>query len=237
MEDWGSDFAEDEQEAMHDDDDTSWKVRRSAIKIIDATIKTRPEFVKTIVNNYSIRLVSRFKERIDDVKCDLLDTFRDLLATSVESGPSTMENELRHQSSISREKSYNIQIHDASAKIIKALIKQIKSKSLKVRISTFQCIGELSRAIQFRLDTHIPELFPELYNTINETTSFEPFIESLKILRRLFRTYTLGTKCNFMEHNNEILNMLIYGLKHDYSKVVSLALNVTGSFLNCLRDT
>ena len=35
MEDWGSDFAEDEQEAMHDDDDTSWKVRRSAIKIID----------------------------------------------------------------------------------------------------------------------------------------------------------------------------------------------------------
>ena len=123
MEDWGSDFAEDEQEAMHDDDDTSWKVRRSAIKIIDATIKTRPEFVKTIVNNYSLRLVSRFKERIDDVKCDLLDTFRDLLATSVESGPVTVENELRHQSSISREKSYNSQIQDASAKIIKALIK------------------------------------------------------------------------------------------------------------------
>ena len=72
---------------------------------------------------------------------------------------------------------------------------------------------------------------------MNETTGFEPFMESLKILRRLFRTYTLGTKCNFMEHNNEILNMLIYGLKHDYSKVVSLALNVTGSFLNCLRDT
>lgn len=87
MEDWGSDFDDDEQEAMHDDDDTSWKVRRSAIKIIDATIKTRPEFVKTIVSNYSVRLVNRFKERIDDVKCDLIDTFRDLLATSVESGP------------------------------------------------------------------------------------------------------------------------------------------------------
>jgi cullin-associated NEDD8-dissociated protein 1 len=123
MEDWGSDFAEDEQEAMHDDDDTSWKVRRSAIKIIDATIKTRPEFVKTIVNNYSLRLVSRFKERIDDFKCDLLDIFRDLLALSVESGPAKVENELRHQSSISREKSYNSQIQDASAKIIKALIK------------------------------------------------------------------------------------------------------------------
>lgn len=49
MEDWGSDFAEDEQENMHDDDDSSWKVRRGAIKIMDAIVKTRPEFIKTIV--------------------------------------------------------------------------------------------------------------------------------------------------------------------------------------------
>ena len=49
MEDWGSDFADEEQEAMNDDDDSSWKVRRSAIKIIEAVIKTRPEFTKTIV--------------------------------------------------------------------------------------------------------------------------------------------------------------------------------------------
>lgn len=72
---------------------------------------------------------------------------------------------------------------------------------------------------------------------MNETASFEPFIESLKILRRLFRTYTLGTKCNFMEYNKEILDMLIHGLKHDYSKVVSLALDVSSSFLNSLKDT
>jgi cullin-associated NEDD8-dissociated protein 1 len=51
-EDWGSDFADEEQEAMNDDDDSSWKVRRSAIKIIEAIIKTRPEFIKTIVQNY-----------------------------------------------------------------------------------------------------------------------------------------------------------------------------------------
>jgi len=47
------------------------------------------------------------------------------------------------------------------------------------------------------LDAYIPELFQELKNTMNETASFEPFMESMKILRRLFRTYTLGTKSNF----------------------------------------
>lgn len=49
MEDWGSDFEDAEQDAANDDDDSSWKVRRSAIKIIEAVIKTRPEFIKTIV--------------------------------------------------------------------------------------------------------------------------------------------------------------------------------------------
>lgn len=49
LEDWGSDFAIEEQEAMNDDDDSSWKVRRSALKIIEAVVKTRPEFTKTIV--------------------------------------------------------------------------------------------------------------------------------------------------------------------------------------------
>ena len=49
VEDWGSDFDVEEQEAMNDDDDSSWKVRRSALKIIEAVIKTRPEFTKTIV--------------------------------------------------------------------------------------------------------------------------------------------------------------------------------------------
>jgi hypothetical protein len=71
-------------------------VRRSAIKIIEAIVKTRPEFIKTIVEHYQVRLVARFKERIDDVKIDLLDAFRELLAASVEAGPRSLEMTLRH---------------------------------------------------------------------------------------------------------------------------------------------
>lgn len=40
---WGSDFEDDNQDAEQDDDDTSWKVRRGAYKVIEAIIDTRAD--------------------------------------------------------------------------------------------------------------------------------------------------------------------------------------------------
>jgi cullin-associated NEDD8-dissociated protein 1 len=40
---WGSDFDDDNQDAEADDDDTSWKVRRGAYRVINAVIATRAD--------------------------------------------------------------------------------------------------------------------------------------------------------------------------------------------------
>jgi len=71
---WGSEF-EDDEGVQEDDDDTSWKVRRSAIKTIDSIISARPELLRTLYQRYAKSLVNRFKERDANVKCDVLITF------------------------------------------------------------------------------------------------------------------------------------------------------------------
>lgn len=70
---WDDDYS-DEGGVPEDDDDTSWKVRRASVAIIDAVIKTRHDKVKQIIHNYSSNLVDRVKERIDDVKIEILNT-------------------------------------------------------------------------------------------------------------------------------------------------------------------
>lgn len=78
---WGSDFSEDDAAALMDDDDTSWKVRRGANSIVNSIVRTRRDLVSTIHAKYCPALVNCFKERIDDVKIDILDTFMQILDT------------------------------------------------------------------------------------------------------------------------------------------------------------
>lgn len=77
-EEWGSDFEDFQQDCVDDDDDTSWKIRRGAVRLLGAIIKTRPDQARLIANDHTKDLVARFKERVDDVKCDVLDTFKSL---------------------------------------------------------------------------------------------------------------------------------------------------------------
>jgi cullin-associated NEDD8-dissociated protein 1 len=70
---------EGEQEDYSDDDDMSWKVRRSAVKCLSVIITTRPEMLDEMYNRVAPVLIQRFREREENVKLDVFSTFIDLL--------------------------------------------------------------------------------------------------------------------------------------------------------------
>jgi hypothetical protein len=62
-----------------DDDDVSWKVRRSASKVLAVLIETRHDLLTQLYQTVAPALICRFKEREESVRVDVLQTFIVLL--------------------------------------------------------------------------------------------------------------------------------------------------------------
>lgn len=57
----GEEDEEEENDEYSDDDDMSWKVRRSAAKCLEAVISSRIEFLADFYKTLSSALIARFK--------------------------------------------------------------------------------------------------------------------------------------------------------------------------------
>ena len=50
-------------------------MRRAAVKTIEVLINSRPEKLKELFQGFIRKLVGRFKERDNNVKCNILEAF------------------------------------------------------------------------------------------------------------------------------------------------------------------
>jgi len=69
----------DETEEYSDDDDVSWKVRRAAAKLLTAVIIAFPSVLPIVYKDVAPTLISRFNEREESVRVEVLATFRELV--------------------------------------------------------------------------------------------------------------------------------------------------------------
>lgn len=78
---------------------------------------------------------------------------------------------------------------------------------------------------------------PVILAAVEDSSNFDPLIDSLKLLRTVFRCTAKGSNPNFLKHANDIQKMLLAALNHEYSRVVGTGLATTGSFMNTLTNT
>jgi hypothetical protein len=66
------------------------------------------------------------------------------------------------------------------------------------------CLAALTNTLCQEMDKHFVQILPVVLATITETQNFDPLLDSLKILRTVFKFSTPGTQYNFLKEVNKI---------------------------------
>ncbi|XP_071441523.1 cullin-associated NEDD8-dissociated protein 1 [Hetaerina americana] len=157
---------DDEDDEYSDDDDMSWKVRRSAAKCLEAVISTRHEMLPDFYRTISPALIARFKEREENVKSDVFHAYMALLrqtrpAVNLSLDPDSMDHE---EGPISM-------LQQQVPAIVNAVHRQMREKSIRTRQDCFSLLKELVAVLPGALSDHVPALIPGIQYSLGEKNS------------------------------------------------------------------
>jgi cullin-associated NEDD8-dissociated protein 1 len=223
--DWGN--------SQHElSDDSSWKVRRASIRVIDAIAKCRPEMLSHLYDQIVKKLVERFKEREENVKSDIFSTFSNIVRCAVIGDTSQSETLEMEMPVLIRTRSSTDVLGEQIPVIIKALLEQIDNKSLKIKASVVNVFLNLAFVLPGALQKYFGEIFPKLTNNFDQQNSSLK-IDILIILKRLMRTSMVPQI--FLPYAADLVKLLLFTINDDYYKVCAESLRTTSAFFRVLR--
>ncbi|XP_022103590.1 cullin-associated NEDD8-dissociated protein 1-like [Acanthaster planci] len=225
--------AEEEEEGesddeYSDDDDMSWKVRRSAAKCLEAIVGSRHEMLNEFYRAVSPALISRFKEREENVKSDIFHAFITLLKQTkpIVTGfydPDSMEHEEGPISML------RLQVPD----IVRALHKQMREKSIKTRQGCFSLLTELISVSPGALAEHIPAVIPGIQFSLGDKNSSSNMkIDTLSFLNCLMVNHNPQV---FHPHMAVIVPPVVSAVGDSFYKITSEALLVTQTIVKVIK--
>lgn len=209
-----------------DDDDMSWKVRRSSVKCLEAIISSRRDLLVELYGSVGPTLVSRFKEREDNVKTDIFSAFVALLRQTRRPHGPILDTGAKEEPAISL-------LKKQVPTVVKALHRQLKEKSMRCRQSCFSLLTEMANVLPGQLGEHIPALIPGIiYSLTDKSTSSNLKIDALAFLNVLLSSHNPEI---FHPHINVILPPVIQCVEDPFYKITSEALQVTQQIVKLMR--
>ncbi|RCH96938.1 Cullin-associated NEDD8-dissociated protein 1 [Rhizopus azygosporus] len=241
-----------------DDDDMSWKVRRSSSKLLCAIIETRLDMLQQMYELVAPVLISRFKEREDTVRIDVLQTFIALLRqtnaseksgegyeTANKAGSLNLDgisllpvkcasNDTTETDEIKKTLSFHV------PKLCRALAKQAESKSTETRQVCFQLLRELVVVLRGGLETQMELFIPIISSSLSSTltdqhqmaSSSNIKIEALSFLGVFFRKHApeaIHLYCS------KLFSLIMQSFADKYYKITSEAFLVCMEFIKAVR--
>ncbi|ELW67022.1 Cullin-associated NEDD8-dissociated protein 1 [Tupaia chinensis] len=211
-----------------DDDDMSWKVRRAAAKCLDVVVSTRhemlPEFCKTV----SPALISRFKEREENVKADVFHAYLSLLKQT-----RPVQSWLCDPDAMEQGETPLTMLQSQVPNIVKALHKQMKEKSVKTRQCCFNMLTELVNVLPGALTQHVPVLVPGIIFSLNDKSSSSNLkIDALSCLYVILCNHSPQV---FHPHVQALVPPVVACVGDPFYKITSEALLVTQQLVKVIR--
>mmetsp|Transcript_31002 Transcript_31002/g.77547 ORF Transcript_31002/g.77547 Transcript_31002/m.77547 type:complete len:1225 (+) Transcript_31002:85-3759(+) len=211
---------DDDEGEYSDDDDTSWKVRRAAAKLLAALLHAKPEAAHSIFPQLCPVLLSRFVEREDSVKADIFATARLLVQSAA--------------APIAAEKALPLLKAELS-KIIGALKRQLNNRSVKTRSGVFVLLRELASALPGGLSEHVAALLPAVDKALRDKTASSALrMEVLGFLRLVLDSHPPDVLKAFLK---PITPPVLACVADRYYKICAEALRVCASIVVALRPT
>uniref|UniRef100_A0A7N8WRG5 Cullin-associated and neddylation-dissociated 2 (putative) n=1 Tax=Mastacembelus armatus TaxID=205130 RepID=A0A7N8WRG5_9TELE len=209
---------EESDDEYSDDDDMSWKVRRSSIKCLEALISTRRDLLLSFYSSICPALLARFKEREENVRADVFGAFSTLLRQT--------------RVGLRCEQGGGASSHHVPV-IVKALHRHLKEKNIKSRQGCFCLLTELAHTVPGALEQHIPALIPGIvFSLTDKSTSSNMRIDALSFFHVLLLSHPPQA---FQPHMQVLLPPVVACVEDSFYKITSEALLVMQQLVRVMR--
>ncbi|NXK81449.1 CAND1 protein, partial [Amazona guildingii] len=224
----GEDEEQESDDEYSDDDDISWKVRRSAAKCLEAIVSSRHDLLQDFYKTLSPVLISRFKEREENVKADIFSAYISLLRQTL-----PIQSWLHVADASGKDDVPLRMLQNQVPSIVKALHKQLKEKSVKSRQGCFSLLTELANVLPGCLADHVPVLIPGIvFSLADKSSSSNMRIDTLSFLHVLLCTHQPEV---FHPHIKSLLPPVVTCIGDPFYKITSEALLVTQQLVKVIR--
>lgn len=224
----GEDYGDDEYygEGMgSDDDDSSWKVRKAAVKVITAAISTHPNMLRELYEFCGDRLLNRFREREENVRLDIINCMTNLIELNMPVAGGTTSDTHLEAPKLMRQKSTSHLLSDKVSLIMRVACTQLNGTSIPSKIAIVRLLKALVLALQGGLEEHLSAssklsgLLEKLLQEKNQTLK----LETLQFLRVSYSHHSASVVLN---NSNRFLPTITRAVNDEWYKIIAESLRV-----------
>lgn len=230
-----------------DDEDTSYKIRRSATKLLSAVIVTRPESLASLYRSVSPVLISRFNDREETVRLEVWTTYVTLLnQTSMYGGlPQSLEADSAVRGKRKRDSEERMDVEETPHALLrsqvpalsKALLGQLKPPRTPPATvqAGFQLLYALLGVLPGSLSSQVGPIVATSKSILSQsptTTTSTLHLTCLSFLALFFSTHAPAV---FSPSLPTLMSVLLKSLRERHPRVASEAFRVFSALLNATR--